>query len=314
MKKDSRIYIAGHRGLVGSAIIRRLKAEGYKNVITSMHSELDLTRQKEVEEFFDRKRPDYVFLAAAKVGGILANDTYRADFIYSNLAIQTNMIHACHCYEVKKFLFLGSSCIYPKHCPQPMKEEHLLSGYLESTNEPYAIAKIAGIKMCQAYNQQYGSRFISVMPTNLYGPNDNFDSETSHVLPALIGKLHEAKMTGSDEVVLWGTGSPKREFLHVDDLACACLYLMDNYEDSTIINIGVGHDLTIRELAELISKIVGFNGALRFDSTKPDGTFQKLLDVSRIKSLGWKAKIDLEQGIAGTYKWYVENVAGKDSS
>jgi len=311
MKKHSKIYIAGHRGLVGSAIISRLKAEGYSNVITSMHSELDLTRQREVEEFFDKQRPDYVFLAAAKVGGIWANNTYRADFIYSNLTIQTNVIHACHYYKVDKLLFLGSSCIYPKHCPQPMKEEHLLSGYLESTNEPYAIAKIAGIKMCQAYHRQYGSRFISVMPTNLYGPNDNFDSETSHVLPALIRKFHEAKITGSDEVVLWGTGKPKREFLHVDDLADACIYLMDNYEDSTIINIGVGHDRTIRQLAELIAGVVGFDGALTFDSTKPDGTFQKLLDVSRIESLGWKAKVSLEQGIADTYKWYVENVAAK---
>jgi len=311
MKKHSKIYIAGHRGLVGSAIISRLKAEGYSNVITSMHSELDLTRQREVEEFFDKQRPDYVFLAAAKVGGIWANNTYRADFIYSNLTIQTNVIHACHYYKVDKLLFLGSSCIYPKHCPQPMKEEHLLSGYLESTNEPYAIAKIAGIKMCQAYHRQYGSRFISVMPTNLYGPNDNFDSETSHVLPALIRKFHEAKITGSDEVVLWGTGKPKREFLHVDDLADACIYLMDNYEDSTIINIGVGHDQTIRQLAELIAGVVGFDGALTFDSTKPDGTFQKLLDVSRIESLGWKAKVGLEQGIADTYKWYVENVAAK---
>jgi len=311
MKKHSKIYIAGHRGLVGSAIISRLKAEGYSNVITSMHSELDLTRQREVEEFFDKQRPDYVFLAAAKVGGIWANNTYRADFIYSNLTIQTNVIHACHYYKVDKLLFLGSSCIYPKHCPQPMKEEHLLSGYLESTNEPYAIAKIAGIKMCQAYHRQYGSRFISVMPTNLYGPNDNFDSETSHVLPALIRKFHEAKITGSDEVVLWGTGKPKREFLHVDDLADACIYLMDNYEDSTIINIGVGHDRTIRQLAELIAGVVGFDGALTFDSTKPDGTFQKLLDVSRIESLGWKAKVGLEQGIADTYKWYVENVAAK---
>ncbi|MBW2318876.1 MAG: GDP-L-fucose synthase [Deltaproteobacteria bacterium] len=299
MKKHSKIYIAGHRGLVGSAIISRLKAEGYSNVITSMHSELDLTRQREVEEFFDKQRPDYVFLAAAKVGGIWANNTYRADFIYSNLTIQTNVIHACHYYKVDKLLFLGSSCIYPKHCPQPMKEEHLLSGYLESTNEPYAIAKIAGIKMCQAYHRQYGSRFISVMPTNLYGPNDNFDSETSHVLPALIRKFHEAKITGSDEVVLWGTGKPKREFLHVDDLADACIYLMDNYEDSTIIK------------AELIAGVVGFDGALTFDSTKPDGTFQKLLDVSRIESLGWKAKVSLEQGIADTYKWYVENVAAK---
>ncbi|MBW2266418.1 MAG: GDP-L-fucose synthase [Deltaproteobacteria bacterium] len=311
MKKHSKIYIAGHRGLVGSAIISRLKAEGYSNVITSMHSELDLTRQREVEEFFDKQRPDYVFLAAAKVGGIWANNTYRADFIYSNLTIQTNVIHACHYYKVDKLLFLGSSCIYPKHCPQPMKEEHLLSGYLESTNEPYAIAKIAGIKMCQAYHRQYGSRFISVMPTNLYGPNDNFDSETSHVLPALIRKFHEAKITGSDEVVLWGTGKPKREFLYVDDLADACIYLMDNYEDSTIINIGVGHDRTIRQLAELIAGVVGFDGALTFDSTKPDGTFQKLLDVSRIESLGWKAKVSLEQGIADTYKWYVENVAAK---
>jgi len=307
MDKDSKIYIAGHRGLVGSAIMRRLKAEGYKNLLTHRHAELDLARQEKVEEFFREERPDYVFLAAARVGGIYANNIYPAEFIYSNLTIQTNVIHASYLFGVKKMLFLGSSCIYPKHCPQPMKEEYLLGGHLEPTNEPYAVAKIAGIKMCQAYNRQYGTNFLSVMPTNLYGPNDNFDLKTSHVLPALIRKFHEAKIKGLSEVEIWGTGSPMREFLHVDDLADACLFLMNNYNKSEIINIGTGKDLTIKELAEIIARIVKFEGRLVFNSIKPDGTPKKLLDVSRLHSFGWRVKIGLEQGIAKTYKWYVEN-------
>ena len=308
MDKDSKIYIAGHRGLVGSAIMRRLKAEGYKNLITRTHAELDLTRQERVEEFFHEERPDYVFLAAARVGGIYANNTYPAEFIYSNLTIQTNIIHASYVFKVKKMLFLGSSCIYPKNCPQPMKEEYLLSGPLEPTNEPYAVAKIAGIKMCQAHNRQYGTNFLSVMPTNLYGPNDNFDLKTSHVLPALIRKFHEAKIKGLSEVVIWGTGSPRREFLHVDDLADACLFLMNNYNGSKIVNIGVGKDQTICELAEIIAGLTGFKGSIRFDTGKPDGTPVKRLDVSKINSFGWRARIGLEQGIAETYKWYAKNV------
>jgi GDP-L-fucose synthase len=308
MEKDLKIYIAGHRGLVGSAIMRRLKAEGYKNLLTHTHAELDLTRQEKVEEFFHEERPDYVFLAAARVGGIYANNTYPAEFIYSNLTIQTNIIHASYVFKVKKLLFLGSSCIYPKNCPQPMKEEYLLSGPLEPTNEPYAVAKIAGIKMCQAYNRQYGTNFLSVMPTNLYGPNDNFDLKTSHVLPALIRKFHEAKTEGLSEVEIWGTGSPRREFLHVDDLADASLFLMNNYSKSKIINIGAGKDSTIKELAEMIARIVEFKGRLVFNSIKPDGTPKKLLDISVLHSFGWKARIGLEQGIAETYKWYAENI------
>jgi GDP-L-fucose synthase len=307
MDKDSKIYIAGHRGLVGSAIMRRLEIEGCKNLITHTHAELDLTRQEKVEEFFRKERPDYAFLAAARVGGIYANNAYPAEFIYSNLTIQTNIIHASYLFKVKKMLFLGSSCIYPKNCPQPMKEEYLLGGPLEPTNEPYAVAKIAGIKMCQAYNRQYGTNFFSVMPTNLYGPNDNFDLKTSHVLPALIRKFHEAKIKGQSEVEIWGTGSPRREFLHVDDLADACLFLMKNYNSSEIVNIGVGKDQTIRELAEIIAGLTGFKGSIRFDSGKPDGTPVKRLDVSKINSIGWRARIGMEQGIAETYKWYAEN-------
>ncbi|MCK4619571.1 MAG: GDP-L-fucose synthase, partial [Desulfobacterales bacterium] len=288
--------------------MRRLKAEGYKNLLTHTHAELELTRQEKVEEFFHEERPDYVFLAAARVGGIYANNTYPAEFIYSNLTIQTNIIHASYVFKVKKLLFLGSSCIYPKNCPQPMKEEYLLSGPLEPTNEPYAVAKIAGIKMCQAYNRQYGTNFLSVMPTNLYGPNDNFDLKTSHVLPALIRKFHEAKTEGLSEVEIWGTGSPRREFLHVDDLADASLFLMNNYSKSKIINIGAGKDSTIKELAEMIARIVGFKGRLVFNSIKPDGTPKKLLDISVLHSFGWKARIGLEQGIAETYKWYAENI------
>jgi len=266
-------------------------------------------RQDEVEQFFDQEQPEYVFLAAAKVGGILANSTYPADFIYNNLVIQTNVIHASYLFNVKKLLFLGSSCIYPKDCPQPMKEEYLLSGYLEPTNEPYAIAKIAGIKMCQYYNRQYDTHFISVMPTNLYGPNDNFDLETSHVLPALIKKFHEAKAKDRKEVEVWGTGKPRREFLHVDDLSDACVYLMNHYDESDFINIGTGKDSSIRELAEIVAKVVGFEENLRFDKSKPDGTPQKLLDVSRLKCLGWSPRISLKDGIKQTYEWCLKNSA-----
>ena len=300
----ARIFVAGHRGLVGSAIRRRLEAAGCGNIILRTHRELDLTRQAEVEAFFASEKPEYVFLAAAKVGGIWANSSYPAEFIYQNITIQTNIIHASYLSGVKKLLFLGSSCIYPRDCPQPMKEEYLLSGYLESTNEPYAVAKIAGIKMCQSYNRQYGSRYISVMPTNLYGPEDNFDLETSHVLPALIRKFYEAKERGLTEVVIWGTGTPRREFLHVDDLAGACVFLMEHYDGSEIVNIGVGEDQTIRELAEMIAEVVGFDGKLQFDPTKPDGTPVKLLDVGRLNRLGWKARIPLRNGLAETYEWY----------
>ena len=307
MHKHSKIYVAGHRGLVGSAIVRKLQELGYENLVCKAHNEVDLMRQGEVEQFFDQERPEYVFLAAAKVGGILANSTYPANFIYNNLVIQTHVIHASYLFNVKKLLFLGSSCIYPKDCLQPMKEEYLLSGYLEPTNEPYAIAKIAGIKMCQFYNRQYDTHFISVMPTNLYGPNDNFDLETSHVLPALIKKFHESKAKDRKEVEIWGTGKPRREFLHVDDLSDACVYLMKHYDESDFINIGTGKDSSIRELAEIVAKVVGFEGNLRFDTSKPDGTPQKLLDVSRLKSLGWSPRISLKDGIKQTYEWCLKN-------
>jgi GDP-L-fucose synthase len=313
MHKSSGIYVAGHRGLVGSAIVRRLQSEGYTDIITRTHSELDLAGQVEVEEFFKKERPEYVFLAAAKVGGIIANNTYPAEFIYTNLMIQTCILHAAYLSGVEKLIFLGSSCIYPKFALQPMKEEYLLTGELEPTNEPYAVAKIAGIKMCQAYNRQYGTNFISVMPTNLYGPNDNFDLETSHVLPAMIRKFHEAGPGPIEPkplpVVLWGTGSPRREFLHVDDLADACLFLMKNYDinpgiDPGLINIGTGKDITIKELAEMIKETTGFKGNITWDTTRPDGTPQKLLDVTKLKSLGWEPKITLKQGIKQTYDWY----------
>ena len=304
MEYNSKIYVAGHRGLVGSAILRRLESEGYKNIIHKTRKELDLTRQSAVEAFFEKEKPEYVFLAAAKVGGIYANSTYPAEFIYSNLMAQANIINAAHIYGAEKLLFLGSSCIYPRDCPQPMKEEYLLSGYLEPTNEPYAVAKIAGIKMCQSYNRQYGTNFISVMPTNLYGPNDNFDLMDSHVLPALIRKFHEAKVNDKPYVEVWGSGNPKREFLFVDDLADACLFLMENYDKSEIINIGTGEDISIKELAEMVKEIAGYEGDIRFDSSKPDGTLRKLLDVSRINSLGWKAKTPLKAGIEKTYEWY----------
>jgi len=316
MEKNARIYVAGHGGLVGSAILRKLKAEGYTKLITRSHQELDLTRQARVEGFFQREKPEYVFLAAARVGGILANNTYRADFIYENLMIQTNVIHAAYKTGVKKLLFLGSSCIYPRECPQPIKEDFLLSGKLEPTNEPYAVAKIAGIKMVESYNRQFGTDYISVMPTNAYGPGDNFDLATCHVFPALIRKFHEAKIsdksrvTGEKQhVTIWGTGNARREFLHVDDLADACLFLMNHYAGSEIINIGVGKDISISELAELIKDVVEFKGLIQYDSTKPDGMPQKLLDVSKLRALGWQPKISLRQGIEMTYRWYVEEGA-----
>jgi len=307
MEKNSKIYIAGHKGLVGSAILRLLKKEGYTNFVLRTHAELDLLDQKAVADFFQKEKPGYVFLAAARVGGIMANKTYPADFIYENLQVQNNVIHNAYIHKVKKLLFLGSSCIYPKMSPQPIKEEYLLTGALEQTNEAYAIAKIAGIRMAQSYNRQYGTNFISVMPTNLYGPNDNFDLESSHVLPALIRKFHNAKKEGRPDIELWGTGAAKREFLHVDDLAEAVVFLMKNYNDSEIINIGTGVDLSIKELAEIIKKIVRFEGEIRWDPTKPDGTPRKVLDISKINNLGWKHEIGLEEGIRLAYKWFLEN-------
>jgi len=306
--KDSKIYIAGHRGLVGSAFMRKLESEGYHNIVSRTSAELDLRDCAAVKAFFESEQPEYVFLAAAKVGGIWANSQYPADFIYSNLAIQVNVIHNSYLAGVKKLLFLGSSCIYPKFAAQPMKEEYLLTGVLEPTNEPYAVAKIAGIKMCEAYNHQHGTSFIPVMPTNLYGPNDSFDLENSHVLPALMRKFHEAKVNDASSVVVWGTGSPRREFLHVDDMADACLFLMRHYDDNRLINIGTGDDLTIMELALLINEVVGFKGEIKFDDSKPDGMEKKLLDVSRLKDLGWQAKIGLRQGIEATYRWYAESI------
>jgi GDP-L-fucose synthase len=308
MEKTSKIYIAGHTGMVGSAFMRKLVNEGYSNLVTRELEELDLTNQEAVESFFSSERPEYVFLAAAKVGGISANNTYRAQFIYENLMIQSNIIHSSYKFGVKKLLFLGSSCIYPRECPQPIKEEYLLTGPLEKTNEPYAIAKIAGIKMCQAYNAQYGTNFISVMPTNLYGPNDNFDLNNSHVLPALIRKFVEAKRNGDSHVEVWGTGSPRREFLYVDDLADACLFLMNNYDSSEIVNIGCGEDISIKELAELIKKLVGYEGEIKYDMSKPDGTPRKLLDVSKLKGLGWRPKIDLRTGLIQAIECFCKNL------
>lgn len=348
MKKTSKIYVAGDRGLVGSAMVRKLKAEGFTEILTRTHAELDLIRQERVEAFFNEEKPEYVVLAAAKVGGIWGNSIYPAQFIYENIIIQTNVIHSSYLTGVKRLLFLGSSCIYPKLCPQPIREEYLLSGYLEPTNEPYAISKIAGIKMCQSYHRQYGTHYISVMPNNLYGPNDNFDLETSHVLPALIRKFHLAKLAAARDwegikqeesiygpipenvktaigidpitnrpstratpeptVILWGTGSPRREFLHVDDLADACLFLLNHYDDAEIINIGWGKDQTIRELAEIIAAIVGYNGSIQWDAAKPDGIPRKLLDVSKLKKLGWQATIELEAGIRQTYQAYLQPI------
>ncbi|MHB0976067.1 MAG: GDP-L-fucose synthase [Candidatus Aquicultorales bacterium] len=306
MERDAKIYVAGHTGLVGSAILRRLGKAGFANIVTRTSKDLDLRDCRAVDDYLRDERPEYVFLAAAKVGGILANDTYPADFIRDNLAIQTNVIHSAYKYGVKKLLFLGSSCIYPKMCPQPMKEEHLLAGALEPTNEPYAVAKIAGIIMCRSYNRQYGTNFVSVMPTNLYGPNDNYDLRNSHVLPALIRKFHEAKLSGGSSVAVWGSGKPRREFLHVDDLADACLFLMERYDGGDLVNIGTGQDLTINELAGLIKNVVGFEGGIEFDASKPDGTPRKLLDVSKLTALGWSPKIGLEEGVRQTYEAYVE--------
>lgn len=307
MNKDSKIYVAGHRGLVGSAIMRMLQKNGLTNLVVKTHKELDLLDQHAVSEFFKNEKPEFVFLAAAKVGGIMANKTYPADFIFNNLTIQGNIIHSAYVNGVKKLLFLGSSCIYPKLCPQPIKEEYLLSGELEPSNKAYALAKIAGIAMCQSYNEQYGTNFISLMPTNLYGPNDNFDLENSHVLPAMIRKFHEAKINNAPNITLWGTGSAKREFLHVDDLADACLFLMNNYDDSDIINVGTGEDVSIKELAHKIKDVVEYKGEIVWDNTKPDGTPRKLLDVSKINTLGWEHAVSLNEGIPSAYKWYKEN-------
>jgi len=317
MIKTSKIYVAGHRGLVGSAILKNLTSKGFSNIVTRTHAELDLTNQQAVADFFATEKPEYVFLAAAKVGGIVANNTYRADFIYENLAIQNNVIHQSYVHGVKKLLFLGSTCIYPKNAPQPMKEEYLLISELEYTNEPYAIAKIAGIKMCESYNLQHGTNFISVMPTNLYGPNDNFDLETSHVLPALIRKIHEAKLRGDKKVEIWGSGKPRREFLYSEDMADACVFVMENvdFKDlikdkkeirNTHLNIGTGEDISIRELAELIQHIVGYEGALIYNTSKPDGTMIKLTNPSKLHALGWKHQVELEEGIRKVYSWFLK--------
>ena len=315
MEKNAKIYVAGHRGLVGSAIVRRLEADGYSNILTRTHGQLDLMDQMAVRDFFSREKPDYVFLAAAMVGGIHANNTYPAEFIHNNLTIQSNVIHESYVHGVSKLLFLGSSCIYPRLAPQPIKEEHLMTGPLEPTNSPYAVAKIAGIEMCWSYNRQYGTRFVPVMPTNLYGPNDSFDLENSHVLPALMRKFHEAKEGGKDSVTIWGTGKPKREFLHVDDMADACVFLMKTplngnglpFDTLTpLINIGAGKDVTISGLAEIIREVTRFNGKMIFDDTKPDGIPRKLLDCSRLAKLGWTARIPLHDGIVSTYRWFLE--------
>ena len=302
MQVNSKIYIAGHRGMVGSAIHRKLQQEGFTNFVLRTSAELDLRSQQAVADFFVAEKPEYVFLAAAKVGGILANNTYRGEFLYDNLMIQNNVIHSAYTNGVKKLMFLGSSCIYPKMAPQPLKEEYLLTGELEPTNEPYAIAKIAGIKLCDAYRSQYGCDFISVMPTNLYGPNDNYDLKNSHVLPALIRKFHEAKQNNEPSVVMWGTGTPKREFLHADDLADACYFLMQNYSDSGLVNVGVGDDIAIKDLALMVQKVVGYEGAIEHDLSKPDGTPRKLMNVDKLHSLGWKHRIDLEEGLKAVYE------------
>ncbi|AYQ35493.1 GDP-L-fucose synthase [Runella sp. SP2] len=308
MEKNAKIYVAGHRGMVGSALVRRLESEGYQNIIVRTSRELDLRNQQAVADFFAAEKPDYVFLAAAKVGGIMANNIYRADFLYENLQIQNNVIHSAHVEGVEKLMFLGSSCIYPKLAPQPLQEDSLLTGPLEYTNEPYAIAKIAGIKMCESYRKQYGRNYISVMPTNLYGPNDNYDLNNSHVLPAMIRKFHEAKTENKPFVELWGTGSPLREFLHADDLADACVYLMKNYDGEQFVNIGVGEDITIKNLAELIKATVGYEGELRWNTDKPDGTPRKLMDVSKLHSMGWKHRYGLEEGIRITYQDFLQKI------
>jgi GDP-L-fucose synthase len=307
MDRNAKIYVAGHKGLVGSAIVRNLKKRGYKNIITRTHGELDLKNQKAVEEFWREEEPEYVYLAAAKVGGILANDQYPADFIYENLMIQNNVIKAAHDFNAKKLLFLGSTCIYPKNAPQPIKEEYLLSGYLEPTNEAYAIAKIAGLEMCKFFKRQYGDNFISCMPTNLYGPYDNFDLKSSHVLPALIRKFHDAKEKGKPTVEIWGTGTPLREFLHVDDMADACVFLMENYNGEEHVNIGTGEEVSIKQLAETVKEIIGYKGQLLFNSDKPDGTPRKLTDITKLHDLGWKHSINLKEGIEDSYKWFKEN-------
>lgn len=312
LDRSKKIYVAGHRGLVGSALVRKLEQEGFTNIITRTHSELDLTRQADVEEFFEKEKPDYVILAAAKVGGIHANNTYPADFIMKNLQIECNVIDAAYKNQVQKLLFLGSSCIYPRECPQPIKEEYLLSDYLEKTNEAYALAKIAGLKMCSYYNKQYGTNYISVMPCNLYGINDNFSLENSHVLPALMRKFHEAKIKQEPTVTVWGSGKPLREFLNVDDLADACLFLMDNYEGDDFFNVGYGAEVTIMELAQLVKQTVGFEGEIIMDASKPDGTMRKLTDISRIKALGWEPKITLEQGLQETYHWFCNKYESGD--
>lgn len=311
MNSSDKIFVAGHRGLVGSAIVRTLEAQGYRNLLRRTHQELDLEDQASVRRFFDVERPTHVFMAAARVGGILANNSYRAEFIYNNLIIQCNVIDAAWRSGVKRVLFLGSSCIYPRNCPQPMKEEHLLTGPLEQTNEPYAVAKIAGIKMCEAYNSQYGTSFASVMPTNLYGPNDNFDLNTSHALPALLRKVHEAKISKAGKVVVWGSGKPKREFLHVDDMALACIHVIKRDDFKGMVNIGSGEEVSIRELAELISDVVGFSGSLDFDTSKPDGTPRKLLDISKLRSMGWQPTISLTDGIRDAYRWFLQSPYAK---
>lgn len=307
MEKSSKIFVAGHRGLVGSAIVRELQNQGYPNLILKTRPELDLADQNAVAEFFAQEKPEYVFLSAAKVGGIMANKTHPAEFIYNNLAIQTNIIHSAHTNNVKKLLFLGSSCIYPRNCQQPMKEEYLLTGELEPTNKAYSLAKIAGIVMCQSYNEQYKTNFISLMPTNIYGPHDNFDLNSGHVIPAMIRKFHEAKTNSAPEVIMWGTGSAMREFLHVDDLAKACVFLMESYNDSTIINVGTGEDVTIKELAEKIKNVVGYKGKIIWDTTKPDGNPRKLLDVARLNTLGWRHSTSLNEGLTSTYAWFKDN-------
>jgi GDP-L-fucose synthase len=307
MTPDARVYVAGHSGLVGSALMRRLDDAGYRDIVTRSHEQLDLTRQADVERFFETQRPEFVLLAAARVGGIHANDTFRGEFIRDNLLIQTHVIDAARRHGVQRLLFLGSSCIYPRECPQPMREEHLLTGPLEETNKPYAVAKISGLEMCESFNDQYGTRYLGVMPTNLYGPHDNFDLETSHVLPAFIRKFHEAAERGDDRVVIWGTGTPRREFLHVDDLADACVFLLEETDEVELTNIGVGRDISIDELAETIAEIVGFQGELAHDRSKPDGTPRKLLDVSRLESLGWRPSIELRDGIRQTWQWFVEH-------
>jgi len=314
MDAQAKVYVAGHNGLVGSAIVRVLKAQGYENLVLRSSRELDLRDQQAVDRFFDTERPDYVFLAAAKVGGIQANNTYRAEFLYDNLMIEANVIHSAYRHSAQKLLFLGSSCIYPKLCPQPMKEEHLLTGFLEPTNEPYAIAKIAGLKLCENYARQYGVNFISAMPTNLYGVNDNFDLSNSHVLPALMRKFHEAKIKGQSTATVWGTGTPLREFLYVDDLADALVFLMKHYNEIGFVNVGTGQEVSIKELALTIKAVVGFEGELVFDTSKPDGTPRKLMDVSRLKAAGWEAKTDLKTGIEKTYHWFLghqESIRGK---